>query len=262
MCISGAAGLPRVRSWCDDRGNCMNLLICDDDVTFAEKVRGAAVPFFEANNVPVRCMVCASAEEAQALPGLENCQLAFLDVDLVTASGIELGRTLKQKNPKVLLVYISAYLEFAPQGYTVSAFRYILKGDIQRMLPVCLEDVYQELFGARRVLEVEFNRETKQVPYDDIFSLESEGRRVLVFGEEPHKLLCVYYGKLSELPEDLFENGFVRIGRSAVVNMKYIQKIAGYKVRMRNGADLSVSRASYAEVRRLYLEWKGRFGDE
>ena len=230
MCISGAAGLPRVRSWCDDRGNCMNLLICDDDVTFAEKVRGAAVPFFEANNVPVRCMVCASAEEAQALPGLENCQLAFLDVDLVTASGIELGRTLKQKNPKVLLVYISAYLEFAPQGYTVSAFRYILKGDIQRM--------------------------------DDIFSLESEGRRVLVFGEEPHKLLCVYYGKLSELPEDLFENGFVRIGRSAVVNMKYIQKIAGYKVRMRNGAELSVSRASYAEVRRLYLEWKGRFGDE
>ena len=262
MCISGAAGLPRVRSWCDDRGNCMNLLICDDDVTFAEKVRGAAVPFFEANNVPVRCMVCASAEEAQALPGLENCQLVFLDVDLVTASGIDLGRTLKQKNPKVLLVYISAYLEFAPQGYTVSAFRYILKGDIQRMLPVCLEDVYQELFGARRVLEVEFNRETKQVPYDDIFSLESEGRRVLVFGEEPHKLLCVYYGKLSELPEDLFENGFVRIGRSAVVNMKYIQKIAGYKVRMRNGAELSVSRASYAEVRRLYLEWKGRFGDE
>ena len=262
MCISGAAGLPRVRSWCDDRGNCMNLLICDDDVTFAEKVRSAAVPFFEANNVPVQCMVCASAEEAQALPGLENCQLAFLDVDLVTASGIELGRTLKQKNPKVLLVYISAYLEFAPQGYTVSAFRYILKGDIQRMLPVCLEDVYQELFGARRVLEVEFNRETKQVPYDDIFSLESEGRRVLVFGEEPHKLLCVYYGKLSELPGDLFENGFVRIGRSAVVNMKYIQKIAGYKVRMRNGAELSVSRASYAEVRRLYLEWKGRFGDE
>lgn len=44
----------------------MNLLICDDDVTFAEKVRGAAVPFFEANNVPVRCMVCASAEVCSA----------------------------------------------------------------------------------------------------------------------------------------------------------------------------------------------------
>lgn len=77
----------------------MNCLICDDDVVFAEKVKSAVVPFFEANYVPVQCMVCASAEEAQALPGLENIQLAFLDVDLVTASGIELGRTLKQKNP-------------------------------------------------------------------------------------------------------------------------------------------------------------------
>lgn len=240
----------------------MNLLICDDDMAFAEKVRNAAVPFFEANNVTVQCVVCASAEEAGALPELENCQLAFLDVDLVTASGIELGRTLKQKNPKVLLVYISAYLEFAPQGYTVSAFRYILKGDIRRMLPACLEDVYQEMFGAKRALPVEFNRETRQVLYDDIFSLESEGRRVLIFGEEPHKLLCAYYGKLSELPEALFENGFVRIGRSAVVNMKYIQKIAGYKVKMRNGVELSVSRTGYAEVRRQYLEWKGRFGDE
>lgn len=159
-------------------------------------------------------------------------------------------------------MYISAYLEFAPQGYTVSAFRYILKGDIRRMLPPCLEDVYRELFGVRRALPVEFNREARQIPYDDIYSLESEGRRVLVMGEEPRKPLCVYYGKLSELPGDLFENGFVRIGRSAVVNMKYISRIAGYKVRMRNGAELSVSRTGYAGVRSLYLEWKGRFGDE
>ena len=240
----------------------MNCLICDDDVVFAEKVKSAAVPFFEANHVPVQCMVCASAEEAQALPGLENIQLAFLDVDLVTASGIELGRTLKQKNPRILLVYISAYLEFAPQGYTVSAFRYILKGDIRRMLPPCLEDVYQELFGVRRALPVEFNREARQIPYDDIYSLEREGRGGVVLGAEPRKTLCVEYGKLCARAGDLFENGFVRIGRRAVVNMKYISRIGGYEVCVRNGAELSVSRTGYAGVRRLYLEWKGRFGDE
>src|SRR5699024_11544201 len=108
---------------------------------------------FVAKLGPVQCMGCASAEEAQALPGLENIQLAFLDVDLVTASGIELGRTLKQKNPRILLVYISAYQEFAPQGYTVSAFWYILKGDIRRILRTCLEDEYQGLFGVRRALQ-------------------------------------------------------------------------------------------------------------
>ena len=240
----------------------MKILICDDDLGFCQRVQKMVQPFFAARHLPAECRICTSAGEMMALEGLELYQLAFLDVDLVTANGIELGRILKQKNPSIMLVYISAYLEFAPQGYTVSAFRYILKEDIRRMLPPCLEDVYQELFGVRRALPVEFNREARQIPYDDIYSLESEGRRVLVMGEEPRKPLCVYYGKLSELPGDLFENGFVRIGRSAVVNMKYISRIAGYKVWMRNGAELSVSRTGYAGVRRLYLEWKGRFGDE
>ena len=244
-----------------DREWDMKLLICDDDLIFAERVRDAAVPFFEAKNVPVECQVYGSAEELLAAPGLEQCQLALLDVDLITANGIELGRILKQKNPHMLLVYVSAYLEFAPQGYTVSAFRYILKGDLRQMLPLCLEDAYQALYGAECALTVEFNRESRKIPYDDIYSLESEGRRVLVFGAEPHKPLCAYYAKLSELPAGLFANGFVRVGRSAVVNMRYIQRIANYKVRMRNGVELSVSRSSYAEVRGVYLEWKGRFGD-
>ena len=44
--------------------------------------------------------------------------------------------------------------------------------------------------------------------------------------------------------------------------MRYIHRISGYKVRMLNGVELSVTRAGYAQVRGAYLEWKGRFGDE
>ena len=240
----------------------MKILICDDDLVFAKWVEKAVVPFFEAKNVPVESRVCASAGEVEALPDLDQCQLAFLDVDLVTASGIELGRILRQKNPRVLLVYISAYIEFALQGYTVSAFRYILKSDICRQLPVCLEDAWLELFQKQKVLTVRVGGETRQLPYDAIYSLESDARRVVVFGEKPRTPLCVYYGKLSGLPKELFENGFLRVGRSAVVNMRYIHRISGYKVRMLNGVELSVTRAGYAQVRGAYLEWKGRFGDE
>ena len=45
----------------------------------------------------------------------------------------------------------------------------------------------------------------------------------------PHQPLCSYYGKLTDLPAELFENGFLRVGRSDVVNMRYIRQISGYK---------------------------------
>ena len=240
----------------------MKVLICDDDPLFAERIEKAAAPFFAAKGIKADIRVCTSAAEAEAVPELEQYQLAFLDVDLDGAGGIALGRSLKQKNPAVMLVYISAYLEFAPQGYTVSAFRYILKDSLRQTLPVCLNDVYNELFTRHKALVVEVSRETVRVPYDDIYSLESEGRRVQVFGEPPRSPLCVYYGKLSDLPGEMFSSGFLRVGRSAVVNLRHVRKILGYKVQMTNGVELSVSRALYGEIRSTYLEWRGRFGNE
>ena len=130
----------------------MKVLICDDDPLFAERIEKAAAPFFAAKGIKADIRVCTSAAEAEAVPELEQYQLAFLDVDLDGASGIALGRSLKQKNPAVMLVYISAYLEFAPQGYTVSAFRYILKDSLRQTLPVCLNDVYNELFTRHKAL--------------------------------------------------------------------------------------------------------------
>ena len=49
-----------------------------------------------------------------------------------------LGRQLKQRCPGLKLVYVSAYLEFALEGYTVNAYRYLLKRDIVHTLPSCL----------------------------------------------------------------------------------------------------------------------------
>lgn len=84
---------------------------------------------------------------AAGYPKLERYQLAFLDVGLKTTDGIALGRRLRQIAPDIVLVYISAYLEFAPQGYTVNAYRYLLKRDIAAQLPSCLEDIFSGIIS-------------------------------------------------------------------------------------------------------------------
>lgn len=239
----------------------MNVLICDDEALCCERLQRTIQTFFAAKDLPVSCTVCTSAEQVLQIKDPELFQLAFLDVDLVTMSGIELGRYLKAENPQLLLVYVSAYLDYAPQGYTVSAFRYILKRDLSRDLPQCMESVYAELFQKTRAFTVEINRESRSIPYDGIFYLESAGRRVQIFGERLHEPLCSYYGKLSDLPQEMLDYGFLRIGKSTVVNMRYIRRIAGYKAILCNNAELSVSRAHYGEIRSAYLEWKGRFGN-
>lgn len=122
----------------------MYILICDDEPAVARQVEQLARQHLEQRGIPVQCAVCTRGEEVLARSDLAKYQLALLDVDLETMTGIALGRRLKQQNPELVLVYISAYLEFAPEGYTVRAFRYLLKRDMERMLPSCLDAVLAE----------------------------------------------------------------------------------------------------------------------
>ena len=163
----------------------MHILVCDDDAAFAAQIDEYISEWFRAREIQVQSTVCTSGEQLLATPELERYQLAFLDVDLKTTDGIALGRKLRQVAPDIVLVYISAYLEFAPQGYTVNAYRYLLKRDIAAQLPSCLEDIFSGMSDLRKTLEVHHNRTTSEIPLDQIYYLESDLRQINVYGDHP-----------------------------------------------------------------------------
>ena len=240
----------------------MHILVCDDDAVFAAQMDEYISEWFRAREIQVQSTVCTSGEQLLATPELGRYQLAFLDVDLKTTDGIALGRRLRQVAPDIVLVYISAYLEFAPQGYTVNAYRYLLKRDIAAQLPSCLEDIFAGMTDPRKTLEVHHNRTTSEIPLDQIYYLESDRRQINIYGDVARKPICVFYSKLAELPEMLFQNGFLQVNRSDVVNLQHVCSICNYKVELRNGEVLNASRSGYAGIRSAWLEWKGQFADE
>ena len=105
------------------------------------------------------------------------------------------------------------------------------------------------------------NRTVSAIPLDQIYYLESALRQINVYGDIPHVPMCSFYGKIADLPPMLYENGFLQVGRSYVVNLRYVCSIRNYKVELCSGVELGVSRQYYAAIRNAWLEWKGQFGD-
>ena len=58
---------------------------------------------------------------------LGTLHAVFLDIDMPEMNGLEVASQIRQHYPDLILVFITAFLQFAPSGYKVSAFRYILK---------------------------------------------------------------------------------------------------------------------------------------
>lgn len=234
----------------------MKILICDDDLHFARQVEQALEQYGRAHGLPVECIVSDDPAQLLVREDIEQCQAAFLDVDMKPLDGIALGRQLRRRAPGLLLVYVSAYLEFAPEGYTVQAFRYLLKRDVEKALPLCMEELVRQLAPRDAVLCVATRDGTLRLPYRDIYYLQSDLRRIHVRGAASGQSLCSFYGRLDELEPQLAAGGFVRTGKSYLVNMAYIQMLRSGQVTLCNGEELNVSRTYSAQARQAYARWR------
>lgn len=73
---------------------------------------------------------------------MENiCDIAFLDIELGSMNGIELGKRLKERNPKTNLIFVTGYLNYAVSAYALHASGYLSKPASQEAIRVELENL-------------------------------------------------------------------------------------------------------------------------
>lgn len=236
----------------------MRILICDDELPFCHKITESITSWFDGHNILSQCSYYTSPQELLRDSDIHNTQIAFLDVEMQPYDGIELGRKLKEINRDIIIVYVSAYLEFAIDGYQVNAFRYLLKRDLDRSIAACLEDVWAEL-SSQKVFKVKVSGEIKTILYRDIYYFESDLRKVHIWGDSRNTCILSFYEKLPRLTAQLESSGFLRISRSYLVNMSHIQQIKNYHVLLNNGVILNTTRPSFSVIQNKYLTWKGSF---
>ena len=237
----------------------MHFIICDDDPLFARQLCALLEDCCARSNWGCRHQVYDSPDALLAA-NLSDADALFLDVEMPGSSGLETARRLRVKYPDLIIVFVTSYIQYAPGGYEVRAFRYLLKPDLARLLPGCLEDIRAELDTSRRSLQVRTAAGERHILLRSLVYAEGTSRRHVVLhllcGGISRQVECV--GLLSEMEAALCGTDFLRIQRSYLVNMGYLDKISNYYAHLTTGEVLKVSARSYPQVCQQFLLWKGR----
>lgn len=53
-------------------------------------------------------------------------------------NGVEIAYEIKQKYSDILLVFVTAYMDYVLMGYRVEAFRFLLKDNLEEMMGECI----------------------------------------------------------------------------------------------------------------------------
>ena len=234
----------------------LRILICDDHDMFTRKLRGDIRALLPGTKANIRAF---TALEDIPESVLEGCDLAFLDIDFAGKqyTGLDIASKLRRSRPDAVIIFVTNYIEYAPEGYEVGAFRYILKSELERKLPMYLQQALERLESGREVLKLRVNGELVTIPLPQIRYIESSQHTVIVHTSAREHTA---YASLSELEEQLEPKGFLRIHKSYLVNMAHLKKYQSQQAVLSDGTVLRVSARSYGAQKEKYLLWKGRQG--
>lgn len=113
----------------------MNVIVVDDERIIL------AVETAEVNRALPQANVAAflSAEEALEYARTQKIDIAFLDINLEEASGLEVAKALQSYNPRVNVIFCTGYSEYALEAFDLYSSGYLLKPITQDKLMHALE---------------------------------------------------------------------------------------------------------------------------
>ena len=233
----------------------ISMLLCDDDPDFLNAMDEELARIFRKLNLSASVYLIHSPQDLTA-ELLSRCDMAFFDIDYDNddQNGIDIARNLRQVNSHALLFFVTNYIDYAPAGYEVQAFRYILKRDMRGVLERYLLQALDIVAEDRTVLRLRDKEITVDLPLDEITYLEVLDHYVSIHTASGDFTLNA---TLSGMECKLEGHGFLRIHKSFLVNMAHIRKFRSRECLLTDGTALAVSEKNYSQQKQKYLLWKG-----
>jgi DNA-binding LytR/AlgR family response regulator len=203
--------------------NKMKCLIVDDEPLAIDVIKSHLLGYDHLELVGT----CTNA--IQAAEKLKNNQvdLLFLDIQMPEVTGIDFVRSLE--NPP-LVVFTTAYAEYAVEGFELDAIDYLLKPVSKERFDKAINKVseYYDLKHGNKVdnteLEDDFifvkaNQKLIKVSYDEIMYVEAFADYVKIFIPEKR---IVTLQTMKNMEKKLPEDKFCRVHRSFIAGLKHI----------------------------------------
>ena len=235
----------------------LRMLLADDDPVFLSKLERLLTQYAAQQ----QRKVWIDAYPRDDLSGfvLQSYDIAFLDIDFGDrrGAGIDLARRLRQKRNDAILIFVTNYVEYAPEGYELRAFRYLLKTDIDMKLEAYFSQAAEQFAAKREILPIQTGGEMRNLTVDEILYLESDKHTVRIYMLSSSAGPYSCYASLLSFEEKLQPLGFLRVQKSFLVNMRHIRKLQCGEAALESGETLPVSEKNYRQIKRAYLLWKG-----
>lgn len=239
----------------------LQIAICDDEQYYREKIQSLLEQYLDKQNIDYAIQCYHSGE--QFLNQYENSvkyDIVFLDISMKDLNGLQTAAQIRTFHSTTFVVFVTAFIDYALEGYKVNAVRYIMKDTLNTAIPECMNAILQKMQIAQ--VTFPFMDGEKTLYTDNILYIESKKHKSYFYYIQSNTTqsgitIFQIYKKLDCIEETLSKHGFLRIHKSYLVNMKHICKISNDTAFLDTSEELPIPRLRYQKVKELFTAYKG-----
>ena len=234
------------------------IAICDDNMTDCEKARTILIQSgFSGDNIDIHLlrpndMKCDLEEKTFAY------HIVIMDIEFKNSDfdGILLAQEINAYAKQCQIIYLSHILSFAPQVYESEHCYFVMKDNMETMLPLAMKKAVRLLKSAQNSKIISFISDSHKtfLPEQDIMYIEKDQRTIKLHTTDRS---YTTYNSLTSFSRQL-DQDMVRIHNSYIVNLSYIADIRSGVVVLKNNTELPIGRTFQAEIKKAYMNYWAR----
>ena len=224
--------------------------IVDDNRIDASFTEQALTAWAENRQLAVQAECFDSAEKFLfRYAGDKAWDILLLDIEMNAMDGVTMAKKVRAQNEAVQIVFITGYSDYIAEGYEVAALHYLMKPVSRGKLFAVLDRALEKRRQEDRCLNLEATGEMVRIPFYEIRYLDVRQNYVTVHAKKDYTVKRT----LGEF-EKALDDRFCRVGRSMIVNLRFIRRVTRADVTLSDGSVLPLPRGAYEPLNRAIIQ--------
>jgi len=179
----------------------------------------------------------------------KNYDILMLDIEMGQMNGVELAKKIRSSDREAQIIFITGYNDYIADGYDVEALHYILKPVHADKLNSVLERACEKIKKNEAALLFDLPDGMVRIPLYEIRYIEVRSNYITIHSNREISVKTT----LSKVEQEL-DDSFFRVGRSFIVNMRYIRRITKTEVILENETAVPLSRGMYKPLNEAFIK--------
>lgn len=228
----------------------VHFAICDDNNIDSNYVSNLVNKWANERKYQINTDIFDSAEAFLFhYDGNKDYDILLLDIEMKKMDGVTLAREIRKTNKSVQIVFITGYSDYIADGYDVEALHYLMKPLKEEKLFVVLDRAVNRIIQNEKYLLLNYYDETIRIPLHEIVYIDVDRNYVTIHSNQDYTIKKT----LGKIEKEL-DKRFFRIGRSVIVNLKYISRVTKTDVFLANNTILQLPRGVYDSLNRAIID--------